>query len=117
MITHVSCPESRRVSLAGVSVATKEYKSPIIPRRTPTSSLGEAFDTLFHGLGKTAASLFPDVYAAGTQGHALLAAKTLHDHREYAQTYGMEYDFGIPSSTDADVCACRRHDVGKDERG
>jgi hypothetical protein len=89
----------------------------MIPGRTPTSSLGEAFDALFHGLGKTAASLFPDVYAAGTQGHALLAAKTLHDHREYAQTYGMEDDFGIPSSTDADVCACRRHDVGKDGEG
>jgi hypothetical protein len=29
----------------------------------------------------------------------------------------MEDDFGIPSSTNADVCACRRHDVGKDERG
>ena len=99
-----------------MSIATKSIK-PVIPGRTPASSLGETFNALLHGLGETAAAFFPDVDTATAQGHAFLTSKTLHDHREYPETYGMEDNFGISSSTDANVCASRMHHVNEGGRG
>ena len=118
MITHVSSPESGQMSLAECQ-SPQRTSSQVIPGRTPTSSLSEAFNALLHRLGKAATALFPYVYTASTQGHALLTSQALHNHREYPKTYGMKDDFGIPGGADANVCTCGRHHVkeGREKGG